>query len=130
MNKVEKLVDCIGPSLRYSGRKALILSIDRACRIIAEAEVGAFDRFQVTRDIYHGVASQLGRSLGTTEQAVYRAVTRCWDGGQNKTLNRIIGCSLPQKPKLSEIILYCAYFVVYGVPYQEALSHPDLPKPF
>ncbi|MFR1758940.1 MAG: hypothetical protein ACLSX2_04525, partial [Christensenellaceae bacterium] len=63
-------------------------------------------------------------------QAVYRAVTRCWDGGQNKTLNRIIGCSLPQKPKPSEIILYCAYFVVYGVPYQEALSHPDLPKPF
>ena len=63
MNKVEKLVDCIGPSLRYSGRKALILSIDRACRIIAEAEVGAFDRFQVTRDIYHGVASQLGAPL-------------------------------------------------------------------
>ena len=50
--------------------------------------------------------------------------------GIERGLNRIIGCSLPQKPKPSEIILYCAYFVVYGVPYQEALSHPDLPKPF
>lgn len=130
MNKVEKLVDCIGPSLRYSGRRALILSIDMACRIIAEAEDGAFDRFQVTRDVYLGVARRLNRSLGTTEQVIYRAVTRCWDGGQNKALNRIIGCSLPQKPKPSEIILYCAYFVVYSVPYQEAHSHPDLPKPF
>ena len=99
MNKVEKLVDCIGPSLRSLGRKALIFSINKACLIIAEAPNGAFDQFQVTRDIYLSVANQIGRSLG-------------------------------KKPKPSEIILYCAYYVVYGVPYQEALSHPDLPKPF
>ena len=130
MNKVEKLVDCIGPSLRSLGRKALIFSINKACLIIAEAPNGAFDQFQVTRDIYLSVANQIGRSLGTTEQMIYRALKQCWDGGHNQALNRTIGCSLPQKPKPSEIILYCAYYVVYGVPYQEALSHPDLPKPF
>ncbi len=130
MNEVEKLVDCIGPSLRLLGRNSLILSIDKACQIIADAPNGAFESFQVTRDIYSGVALQLGRSLGTTEQTIFRAVTRCWDGGQNESLNQIIGCSLPQKPKPSEMILYCAYYIVYGVPYQEALSHPDLPKPF
>ena len=127
LKKAIELVSFISPSIRLPGRRAFTLAIHQAQKLLA---VSSYEDVLVTKDVYPVVAKEILCSLETTERAIYRCVEACWFGGENDALNQIIGRTLPVKPKPSEMILYCAYYLTYDTPYHSAATNPALPMPF
>lgn len=127
MEKVNLLVSRIAPSICFTGRRPFSLAIYHTWRMLSAC---SHDELLLTKDIYPVVARQLHRSLQATERSIYRAAAACWMDGRNQELNQIIGRTLPMKPKPSELILYCAYYLEYGVPYHQVTSGDSLPLPF
>ena len=126
MQKVNHLVSHIAPSIRFTGCKQFTFAIYFTYQMFRSDPL---QQIRVTKDVYPSVASECNQSLKTAERAVYRAVEACWMDGKNQALNEIIGQLLPVKPAPAELMLYCAYYLTYGVPYHKVIG-PHSPMPF
>ena len=123
MEDVVKLVDCIAPSIRFAGRRPFTLAIEQTCKLASKIHL---EDILFTKQVYPAVAALCCCSYSSAERAIYRAVDACWMDGNNKALNLIIGCTMPVKPKPSELIMYCACFNLRGVPYHSSEAKASL----
>ena len=124
--KADELVKFIDPNIKFIGRRPFVVAVWKTADLF---ETKHPDDINFTKDVYPAVAAELHKSLGTAERAIYRGAGQCWKKGSSECLHRIIG-KQPVKPKPSEILLYCAYYMIYGITYRDASKEPSLPLPF
>ena len=120
MKNVKDLINFISPGIVLPGRQPLTIAVTLAAELLEQENA---DEISFTQDIYSRVARQTGRTLPTTERAIYRAVDACWNHGKNANLNQIIGCELPVKPAPREFILYLAYYLFTDAPYHRSSAN-------
>lgn len=125
--KADALVKFIDSNITFIGRRPFVVAVWKTADLF---EVKNPDEINFTKDVYPAVAAEIHRNLIAAERAIYRAADYCWRKGSNEYLNKIIGRDLPVKPKPSEMLLYCAYYMIYKIPYREASKKPSLPLPF
>ena len=123
MEDIVKLVDCIAPSIRFAGRRPFTFAIEQTCTLAAKTHL---EDIQFTKQVYPVVAARCCCSYSSAKRAIYRAVDACWMEGGNEALNLVIGRRLPIKPKPSELIMYCACFILRGVPYHSPEAKASL----
>lgn len=120
MKSVEDLLSYISPSICLPGRQVFALSILRMRDLLLEDR--SVDSIRIMKDVYGPVAEQTGKSRAAVSKAIDRAVEACWADGTNHKLGRVIGRMLPGKPFPKEFILYCAYYLAFGIPYHRGKS--------
>ena len=114
MENVRKLVADISPKANFPGKQQFTLAI------FYYREVSPMDenrRTYVTKEVYPLVSEHIGSNWDAASRAIYRAVDLCWMDGCNAPLNQIIGRTLPVKPSPSDLLYYCAYYLINGRSY-------------
>lgn len=114
MEKAKQIAAFIGPGSRFPGQKALI------CGIVIMAECLALkepEDILVTKDLYPRIAHELGCSVSAAEKQIYSAVNSCWMDGSNDALTLLSGKRLTHRPKALQLLIYCAHFYLYEMPY-------------
>jgi hypothetical protein len=122
LRNAKDLINFISPGIVLPGRVPLTMAVALVAQLLEQEQA---DEIHFTQDIYSRVARQTGRTLPTTERAIYRAVDACWNHGKNAHLNQVIGCELPVKPAPREFILYLAYFLFADAPYHRPATKPQ-----
>lgn len=125
--QAEELVKFIEPAIKFPGRRAFVVAVWKTAEIF---KTRVPDDIDFTKDVYPAAAAEIHKSVGATERAIYRGAAYCWRKGRNEHLHKIIGTALPVKPKPSDMLRYCAYYMIYNIPYQHASKEPSLPLPF
>ena len=120
-----QLVHYISPSILFSGKDAFVYAIEASFKTL-DSTVGN-EKILLTKWVYPEAGKKLGRSGKTASRAVYRAANYCWMDGRNRRLNEIIGFRLPRRPTPGEIVLYCAYYLKYGVPFHRQWQDDSAP---
>lgn len=125
----ELLVAHLIGRIGYSGTPYLGYAVEIVCQILKET--GSVDGINMIESVYRPVAERFGKKVATTSRKIYRAIDCCWSKGDKEAINQIIGKPLPQKPPSREFILYCAYYLCYGVGYlSEEARYGNLPMIF
>lgn len=114
MTTAEQLLEYISPHFKYPGKQALLLAIQYTVELSSQRPLLAL---MFTKEIYPIVAKKMHCSTSSAENAIYRAITACWMDGNNQPLNLVIGRPLPIKPTPSEMLMYCAYYLINGKAY-------------
>ena len=111
MDAISQFVNAISPSPKYSGKMALILAIKHT--LLAESA----EELRLTKDIYPAVAQELNSSPGAIQKKLQRAVSFCWQEGNNPVFNSIVGKRLTDKPKIGVFLSYCAFYIRTQTPF-------------
>ena len=80
-----------------------------------------WDEIKVTKDIYPGVAKQLGESSSATSHSVERLVDHCWDHMAPQQKIEYIGRDFEDITSTTDFIVYLAYYLHYNRPYFEVM---------
>lgn len=124
IKKAQKLVSIISPNI--TPRRHTVLAT--AIKLVADSlQQGKWDQLHFITDVYQVVAQIHQISEHSAQKMIFRSVEDCWMGGDNQLVHAVIGCRLPLKPKPSEFLLYCAYYLCYDYPYHA--DHTGLPLP-
>ncbi len=124
---VNRLVARLTPVICPRRLTPLACAIEVVCEYM---QGSAADDLHFTKDVYPVVSARLGKPQTSIERSIFRAVEDCWMHGDNPYMNEIIGRRLPVKPKPSELIRYCAFYLTYGFPYHAAKEDRSMPLPF
>ena len=124
--QAEALVTYIAP-IKFIGRRDLVVAVWKMTELFNEKKP---DNIKFTKEVYPAAAKELGKTVDAAQRAINRSAAFCWKKGRNARLNEIIGTVLPEKPNPSQILLYCAYYITYRIPYHKAAHEPSLPLLF
>lgn len=94
--ETEKLLRKCGFSARYLGYYMLL-----ACILIAAEDES---RLLNMTSIYRDAARMHCTATSSVERNIRTVISRVWDNGGQKELERLCGCRLYQKPTVGEVI--------------------------